>query len=106
MKIPSVHTKHPKKKEEDAIGSSGAAGGSPHRNPARPAVLLDGEGAEGDLGFTRARFVCLVGEERLPEGVDGSTKRRPSRERLLQREDRRVWDTRSTGSSGSARERS
>jgi hypothetical protein len=104
--MPLLCTKTPGNIGEPAIGSLGAAGGGPRRNPVRPAVLLAGKVGERDLGLTRARFVRLVGEERLSAGVDDGTRRRPPRERLLRREDQRGWDTRSTGSSGSARERS
>jgi hypothetical protein len=59
--MPLLCTKTPGNIREPAIGSLGAAGGGPHRNPARPAVLLAGKVGERDLGLPRARFRQLDG---------------------------------------------
>jgi hypothetical protein len=46
--MPLVHEKLPGKKEGDAIGSPGVAGGGFGQNPASPAVGSAGEGGEDD----------------------------------------------------------
>jgi hypothetical protein len=78
-------TQDPGKNGGDAIGSSGAAGGGPASNPARAHRSPAGEEQREGLGATTVRFVCLVGGEGPPAGVDSGTRRRTPLELLLRR---------------------
>jgi hypothetical protein len=77
-KIPSVHTKHPEKKEGDAIGSSGHGGGGSGQNSGEE-LAREGRGrVEDGPGLTTGRFVVEVGTEgRLAAGLGDADWRRP-----------------------------
>jgi hypothetical protein len=58
-----------------------------------------GKSKRESLGATTVRFVCLVGGEGLPAGVDSGTRRRPPLEPLLRRASGRGKATGGAGSS-------
>jgi hypothetical protein len=64
--MPSIHTKHPGKKEEDAMWSLGMGGSAARQNWAAPAAPLAGEEVGEDEGLTMAPFVAGDGAVRPP----------------------------------------
>jgi hypothetical protein len=68
--MPSIHTKHPGKKEGDAMWSLRMEGGAVRRNWAAPAVPLAEEEVGEDERLTMARFVARDGAVRPPVRED------------------------------------
>jgi hypothetical protein len=98
--MPSVHTKHPGKKEEDAMWSLGMGVGAARQNWAAPAAPLAGEEVGEDEGLTMAPFVAGDGAVRTLVRWGGGVRRRLPLELLLRRGGRQGWDTSGTGKFG------
>jgi hypothetical protein len=78
--MPSVCTKPPEKIREPAIGSLGAAGGGPRRNPASSSAGIGRLWAEGVLQTPMAQFRCSLWDEVPPACMlGGAGRRRPER---------------------------
>jgi hypothetical protein len=91
--MPFVCTKDPGTTWVLAMWPLSQGGGAAGQNPATSPAVLAGEAAGEGLGFTRARFGCLLEAKRRPAATVGGAGRRAPLGLRFRRTGGSVWPT-------------